>query len=158
MTDKITLADENIKDFDGYVNPIEELLKTTYYVKDLYFDEQDSTYNFTLEGRVKITSGFLMAMAKCGYTLEDISNYVNDEYDANERCEEAMEAEAEELVPRFVRTLLRFRSSKSYRPAKSAVTKSDKKETVVAESSSQARHPNADKDDSDVIQNEGAVS
>ena len=90
-----------------------------------------------------------MAMTKCGYTLED----------ANERCEEALEAEAEELVPHFVRTLIRFRSSKSHRSSRSAAIKNYKKETpAVDESSSQAQHPNADKDDSDVVQNEGAVS
>jgi hypothetical protein len=148
-----------MKDKQGRINPIEELLKNNYYVKDLYFDEEDSTLNFTLEGRMRITSGFIIAMTNWGYTLEDIKNYVNDEYDATARTEEAMEAEREELVPRFVRTLVRFRSCKSYRSAKSAATKSDKKETVVIdESSSQARHTNADKDDSDVVQNEGAAS
>ena len=144
--------------YTGPFNPIEELLKTTYYVKDLYFDEQNSTYNFTLEGRVKITSDFLMAMTNCGYTLEDISNYVNDEYDTNGRCEEAMEAEAEELVPRFVRTLIRFRSSKSYRSAKKAAKKNHRKEAIIDESSLQVQHPNSGKAGSDVVKNEGEVS
>ena len=66
---------------------------------------------------MKITWGFIMAMTKCGYTLED----------ANERCEEALEAEAEELVPHFVRTLIRFRSSKSHRSSRSAAIKNYKK-------------------------------